>query len=454
MPAANSSQPASSVRRPRLRLLAGGEVVSGCVEASVISNSHLAADTWSATIALGPDPARGADWWSDAADADPEIEVQFAFLPERAAEGSAPWQTFVVGTVDDVDLDLERSLVQVRGRDLTSRLIESQTTETNSNLRASELARKIAARHGLQADVDDTPTLIGQYYQREHAATSAPAFSRATTDWDILTSLAGREGFEVAIERRTLVFRPAADPERDTPFLISWTPGVVTSGPAAGTATTTSPTCAVADLQMRRSLGLARSIEVTVQSRNARTGENVKVTVRGASRAQGGAATSPGKSGSARKRGSAAPDSELDEFLADKGLTRESAGFSADEATSSGRSSRPRRAAAPMAATPDRVDPSVARYVLTRPNLSREDALQLAQSTLAERTKHERLISFSMPGELAMTARTLLRLSGTGTAFDQDYYVDEIDRTLSFEGGFIQRVRAKNSSPRQTTAIE
>ena len=123
MVAVNDARPASSVRRPRLRLLAGGEVVHGCVEASVVSNSHLAADTWSATIALGPDPARGADWWSDAADADAEIEVQFAFLPsaipgiarENAAEGSPPWQSFIVGTVDDVDLDPLHRAADVTG---------------------------------------------------------------------------------------------------------------------------------------------------------------------------------------------------------------------------------------------------------------------------------------------------------------------------------------------------
>jgi hypothetical protein len=39
-------------------------------------------------------------------------------------------------------------------------------------------------------------------------------------------------------------------------------------------------------------------------------------------------------------------------------------------------------------------------------------------------------------------------LIGTATDFDQTYFVDTIERHLSVEQGFIQRVRAKNTSPR------
>ena len=58
-----------------------------------------------------------------------------------------------------------------------------------------------------------------------------------------------------------------------------------------------------------------------------------------------------------------------------------------------------------------------------------------------------------MPGDLTLDPRSMIQLTGTKTDFDQTYFVDEIDRHLSMEIGFVQHVRAKNTSPRtQSTA--
>lgn len=85
-------------------------------------------------------------------------------------------------------------------------------------------------------------------------------------------------------------------------------------------------------------------------------------------------------------------------------------------------------------------------YVLVRPNLLPEEALKVAQNWLTTLAQHERVITALMPGELTLTPRSLVGLEGTGTAFDQVYYVDTIERRLRFDGGFVQHVRAKNSS--------
>jgi phage protein D len=81
--------------------------------------------------------------------------------------------------------------------------------------------------------------------------------------------------------------------------------------------------------------------------------------------------------------------------------------------------------------------------VVVRPNLQPSDAQTAAQSLLDEIAGHERFIMFSMPGELTLTARSRVLLSGTGTAFDQPYSVAEIERSLSLHQGFLQHVRAK-----------
>jgi hypothetical protein len=87
-------------------------------------------------------------------------------------------------------------------------------------------------------------------------------------------------------------------------------------------------------------------------------------------------------------------------------------------------------------------------YVFVRPNLTMDEALKLAQQKLAELTIHERVWEALMPGDLTLTARSMIQLVGTGTDFDQTYFVDVIDRHLSPTTGFEQRIRAKNSSPR------
>ena len=91
------------------------------------------------------------------------------------------------------------------------------------------------------------------------------------------------------------------------------------------------------------------------------------------------------------------------------------------------------------------------RYVLVQPNLTPEDALKLAQRKLAELSRHERIIRITMPGELALTPRSMITLEGTGTEFDQAYYIDVIERRLRRDGGLTEHILAKNTSPRTET---
>ena len=87
------------------------------------------------------------------------------------------------------------------------------------------------------------------------------------------------------------------------------------------------------------------------------------------------------------------------------------------------------------------------RIVVVRPNLQPNDALQLAQQILADLTGHERVVHAELPGELALTPRSRVTLGGTGTDFDQTYYIAELDRHFSFQSGFTERLRLKNINP-------
>jgi hypothetical protein len=85
-------------------------------------------------------------------------------------------------------------------------------------------------------------------------------------------------------------------------------------------------------------------------------------------------------------------------------------------------------------------------YAYVVPNLMPDDALRLAQNRLAELTLHERVLTAEMPGELVLAPRMMLRLEGTGTDFDQSYWVDRIERRISMQYGFSQILSAKNTS--------
>ncbi len=106
-------------------------------------------------------------------------------------------------------IDVLNRTVEIDGRDLTARLLDARTQETFSNQTASEIAETLAARHGLTADVTATTTLAGRYYATEHDRITLGQFSRATTEWDLLTFLAAREGFEAYVAGQTLTFAPA-----------------------------------------------------------------------------------------------------------------------------------------------------------------------------------------------------------------------------------------------------
>jgi len=88
---------------------------------------------------------------------------------------------------------------------------------------------------------------------------------------------------------------------------------------------------------------------------------------------------------------------------------------------------------------------NAATYVLIRPNLSAEQAMTLATNTLADLSRHERVIVATMPGELDLAPRSLVTLEGTATDFDQTYMVDEIVRRISARSGFMQTVRCVNT---------
>jgi phage protein D len=350
------SDSASVLRTPRLQVCANGQVITGVMEAEVISNNYYAADRFSVSIALGIDPWAEASFW--ASELEILLDVRFSL------DGGASFTSLVQGAVDCVNIDPTHRLVHLDGRDLTASLIEARTQETFANRTSSEIASLLAGRHELTPHVSPTSTPVGRYYQSEHDSITLNQFSRATTEWDLLVFLARQETFDVFVAGQGLYFQPIAQ--------------------GSDLAVTLRPEDVI-DLRLERSLTLARDIEVAVKSWNSRQNNAFVQRARASKPGNGGQSTTP------------------------------------------------------------------QRYVFVQPNLTPDDALKFAQRKLAELTRHERSVRIMMPGDLALTPRSLITLEGTGTEFDQSYYVDVIERRLHQNTGLTQHVLARNTSPRSAT---
>jgi phage protein D len=88
-----------------------------------------------------------------------------------------------------------------------------------------------------------------------------------------------------------------------------------------------------------------------------------------------------------------------------------------------------------------------AQYTFREAGLAQTQADTTALTKLTELAQHERIIEFDLPGDLTLTPRSLLRLSGTGTGFDQVYFTSEMHISFDQRHGFSMRVLAKNASP-------
>jgi phage protein D len=92
-------------------------------------------------------------------------------------------------------------------------------------------------------------------------------------------------------------------------------------------------------------------------------------------------------------------------------------------------------------------------FLIERGGLDQASALALAQKRHKEITQHEMKLHASLPADNILTQTAMVRLTGTGTQFDQDYYVDGITRRMSLEEGYAMDVSAKNINPESVPAI-
>ncbi len=92
---------------------------------------------------------------------------------------------------------------------------------------------------------------------------------------------------------------------------------------------------------------------------------------------------------------------------------------------------------------PTTADATAKQFLVLKPNLLADQADVLAQTTYSQLRTHQRVIRGVMAGELELTTRTRARLVGTGTGWDGMYTLDQIERQMSLEKGFIQHITGR-----------
>ena len=93
-------------------------------------------------------------------------------------------------------------------------------------------------------------------------------------------------------------------------------------------------------------------------------------------------------------------------------------------------------------------------YSYRIPNLSQAQAIQRAEAIYNELIQNEMRVSIDMPADNVLTKTSVMPLTGTGTAFDQTYYPQSIQRRLSMSEGYRMTIEARNHSEALQPAVE
>jgi phage protein D len=93
---------------------------------------------------------------------------------------------------------------------------------------------------------------------------------------------------------------------------------------------------------------------------------------------------------------------------------------------------------------PGQSAPHLQVYTFRKAAMLPDAALAFAQKKHKELTQHEMKLRACFPADSIVSVFTVLKLTGTGTAFDQTYYPDNIVRRMSIDEGYTMDVSAKN----------
>lgn len=242
----------SSARQISGRCLLNGVEVP-FVSFDVENNSFRGAGTFNLTLATSALPADMGllSYW--AAQTTIQVELSVSVISQSGTDE----KRLIVGNIDTWHFDPARFEITADGRDLTALMIDAKSAgESFKNYTSSQIATILAQRHGLTPLVTATTGRFGEFYQIDSAHLTGEQ-----TEWDLITTLAGIENFNVYVDGENLVFAPVTDPAKADNYVIRWQPpGILTY-----------PQCNMSeDLSFSRALTISKGVTVEVLSWNAK----------------------------------------------------------------------------------------------------------------------------------------------------------------------------------------
>ena len=258
--------PLSGLRRaPRALVKVNGTPLLGCVSWQIDNNANYQADTFTASYAAGALPSdRNAAWLT--AQADLSLEILAGFPADPNAPIAGELMSFILGRVDDVQFDALENTITLSGRDYTSQLIDTKTSEVFANQTTTKIVELLAARHNMTANAAPSTVLVGSYYEIDHRR-----LTDEHTEWDLLTWLAHQAQASVWVSGTTLNFQPLPDPSTSETYVIQWT---------APSRTNASASANLASLKFARNLTLAKDVTVIVHTFNSKQKKGFSVTAK------------------------------------------------------------------------------------------------------------------------------------------------------------------------------
>ncbi len=187
-------------RSPRLRVLLNGATEIAPHYAEITHTASYAAATFTIAIPLAERPDLNAGFWL--ASSQPEVQIQVAL------NAWSPYLELISGRCDSMHLNPISGVVRLQGRDRAASLLDTKSSIVYQNRTSGEIATDLATRHGLTPAVAPSSGYAGRYYANETQLASLVQFSKLTSDWDILVSLAQLEDFDLYVSGSALTFQP------------------------------------------------------------------------------------------------------------------------------------------------------------------------------------------------------------------------------------------------------
>lgn len=252
----------SQARNPRALIKINDIVVDKIINIEYIENNYYQPDSFRVTLPLyNLHPGIDIEYWGS----QPAIlvEIFLGFPSNPNSYGLGDLQSMTVGAINNQTLNIFQGTIDFDGFDLSKKFIDNKTVEKYQNLFTSDIATKLAIKRGLTPVVTPTKTYASFYYTQDYVQ-----LGNEITEWDLLTYLAQKDGFQVFVRGTSLYYQPRVI-QSGNPYIFQ-----------ASTLETNNPFLNGESLIVARNYNYAQDVVVNITSMSAKWGV-VRVQAKG-----------------------------------------------------------------------------------------------------------------------------------------------------------------------------